>query len=587
MPVYYGPGVRDWPAGAPPGTCWISTAPASTGLAPPLALDVLVSALALRPDPLVEELADVVAPSWQRRSGREAEREVRALPWDWVPVAEDDAEECFVAESLVEILGRARERIGVVARVWGPVDEASRSFLRRLARDARAGTIDLALDAPPALVRSDRTLAEIVEHGEPVGARAQESIPADCGATRLAALSPAGLPLAVVEQLAESSNAAVPPFPGPGGEPWLALPPAARKGLLGRMTAGERRETHARVFDALPSDGLGYLRRPLHALGSGDPGRIAQHHVSFVLATAAISRDVQFRYLALAAAVLRQAPGWEGAVLHCDHGAARLAPRVATHAGYKRATNHFFRALEAAPDARVRTSLWRHLGNVHAVQRRPEALELARRYFTNGFRELPGVGDAEEQLRLRIELLNGLALVHYHGGQKRAALALELRAQRLAREHGEQFPYVSHWATMLLSMNTAKLLERRFNGSARGIAILEQSLLRAEAHESEPVAVELGRLLFEAGDYSKIIEVLGPLVASPWEGIDETDELMAHLYVFLAAAATGDDERARGLVDRITDLCARRELPAGETLVAAATSLLDEPRPVAASSAPA
>jgi hypothetical protein len=140
---------------------------------------------------------------------------------------------------------------------------------------------------------------------------------------------------------------------------------------------------------------------------------------------------------------------------------------------------------------------------------------------------------------------------------------------------------------MLLSMNTAKLLERRFNGSARGIAILEQSLLRAEAHESEPVAVELGRLLFEAGDYSKIIEVLGPLVASPWEGIDETDELMAHLYVFLAAAATGDDERARGLVDRITDLCARRELPAGETLVAAATSLLDEPRPVAASSAPA
>jgi hypothetical protein len=149
----------------------------------------------------------------------------------------------------------------------------------------------------------------------------------------------------------------------------------------------------------------------------------------------------------------------------------------------------------------------------------------------------------------------------------------------LADEHREQFPYVAHWATMLLSMNTAKLLERRFNGSSRGIAMLEECLGQATAHEGEPVAIELARLLFDAGDYSRILEVLGPLVASGWDGLDEADELKARIYVFLAAAATGDSERAIGLVDRVAELCARRDVPAVETLLATTTSLLDRPAP--------
>jgi hypothetical protein len=65
----------------------------------------------------------------------------------------------------------------------------------------------------------------------------------------------------------------------------------------------------------------------------------------------------------------------------------------------------------------------------------------------------------------------------------------------------------------------------------------------AGPHEGEPVAIELARLLLKAGDYQRILDVLCPLLAV--YRFAEEDELMARMYVVLAAAATGDSEEPR------------------------------------------
>lgn len=337
------------------------------------------------------------------------------------------------------------------------------------------------------------------------------------------------------------------------GLPDPSMPPRALAPLLAdaRSMDGSRvkcqhqpaprsRRAALALYDAWDPAGWGYLRRALLVAWVRDLQRLTAQHGIYFQGFRDLGRDFLYQHLDAYARRLREVSSHcrkaavkrKHAVAACI-GAARLAPRVRGINGYRAAVRHYGAALRlcSTKDAEIRIRVLQELANVHAVQRRPEALARARRWYARGMRALEALPiRGEARLAAEIRLINGLALVEYHEHHDTTALALERRAFELAEAAATSFPRVAAWALPLLSLNTARLLERRF-ADPKGASSLLASISSgpASTETRARAALELGRLHFEAGDFGSALVHLEDVLANALKNLDAAEETLARL----------------------------------------------------------
>lgn len=287
------------------------------------------------------------------------------------------------------------------------------------------------------------------------------------------------------------------------------------------------------LYDRWNPSGWNYLRRGLLPAMASDSDRLLGQHILYFAGFKEIGRDFLYRHMARLERTLRNDPrARPDDIVAAAVGAARLAPRVRGRGGYRASVRHYQSALRLCPPTRPeqRTKILQELANIHAVQRKPRSLARARYWYGKGMRQLEAIRDPEERLAAEIRMCNGLALVDYHGRRDEQALALMRRAARLAADAEQLHPRVGRWATPLVNLNTAKLLEKRFGDSTTASQLLDE--IEGGNFASGPRAragIELGRLRFEAGDFEGAVDCFNRVLQREDTDLDAAEEAQTRL----------------------------------------------------------
>jgi tetratricopeptide (TPR) repeat protein len=372
-------------------------------------------------------------------------------------------------------------------------------------------------------------------------------VDSECAASRILAACPQGCPQKVLEDLIGETvtGDAYRLDIGPMGETRVTLSSEALRSVSRALTAAELAEIHRVLYDALPNEGWGYLRRQGHALASNDVNRILMNHHAFLRGIAWVGVDLLYRHYVGIAGSVDGAELAPESRLNALVGAARLATRVREGGGFSEAIQHFRDAIDVCQVPTRRVDLLNQLANVYAVQRDRQSLIEARALYARAFNDLEGLPDDEERFRLAIRLLNGLALVEYHEGHDVEALRLEEQAREVANQGQERFPRIGQWANILLNLNSAKLLEKRFGDLEGAIRMLRDNLSLGAVEDRFRSATELAHLHLDHGRHSDVVEVLAPF----YEGedvsyLDQDMELFGRGMLVVSLLACNAPERA-------------------------------------------
>jgi tetratricopeptide (TPR) repeat protein len=466
---------------------WITVpAPAARPLYPPL-LDIAAAAGDLPgASHLLRVAAEAVAPRYEELVRPGLQRaEPRGPSWDDVVEQDGTAREDLLVRGLVEGLARHPEPLGLRLPRVDRWDHVSSAWLRQL------------------LAHPD-CAHHLIVVGVP-----DPSVP----------------PAELAAFLAGATRSPAPKGPQP--------PPR-------RQPSASSHAAALALYDAWDPSGWGYLRRGLLVARAGDLRRIAAQHSLYFEGFRDIGRDFLYIHLTAYARALQRA-GPDAVPAHAvaaSVGAARLAPRARRAGGYRAAVRHYRRALRLCPQewTERRIRILQELANVHAVQRRPDALSRARKWYARATLEVARLpADAETRVAAEIRQANGLALVEYHGGRNSDALALERRALDLAEQSADAFPRVAAWAIPLLKLNMARLLERRFADLA-GASVLLDAVTRdsTSAETRARASLELGRLRFETGNLTGALDILEDVLSAS-NGLDAREEALARLLRLSAA----------------------------------------------------
>ncbi len=570
MTIYWGPTDDDWETRVAPDTSWLYVAPLSAKPTYPVVLDVAESAVAVAPHGLVLSVRQALAPAWD--DFRPCPTTRAAPKWRDIQREDDDALEAYLLGAAARATASLGSRYGVVLENPQYYDESSAFFVRRLLTAARSSGLSIAIKARPSVADDPRfhlggTSVQVVASRP----RMRPTIDLSCLGHRLLACCPQGAPVEALRALGvplgELDGLTC---PGPGNAIWAYLPTRLQRRALAGIAEPLRRESQRLVFDAWPPEGWGYLRRATLALASEDIPRLLAQHACYLQGSLNVGRGFLYHhYAVLARSLSREEPASPYIVpaLVC---AARLAPWLGKALDTKMAIRHYRSALRRVADPVEKTALIYELANSYALQRQPAALVEARRLYKRGFATLSQIKSAEDHVRLKITLLNGLALVEYHEGHNNEALALERQAQSMVSKAAKDFPHLAEWATTLLNINVAKLLERRFGDVPGAIVLLRQTIEQVDDVEVRVrICNDLSRVYFDHGDHHAVVAVLSniyewgcPVIVS------ERRELLGRLMFTVSLVALGDFQRARCQLKRLDELSQAMEALGAARLVA-------------------
>ena len=186
-----------------------------------------------------------------------------------------------------------------------------------------------------------------------------------------------------------------------------------------------------------------------------------------------------------------------------------------------------------------------------------------------GLAHLVEMPDGAARLRLGIVMLNGLALVEYHGGDNQAALTLEEHAGNLADQLASTDPTLGRSAYSLVGVNTAKLLASRFDDRAAARKKLEGALaLTIADHHAELVRRALSQMYFDDGDFTGVIDVLAPMYPPGQQTPNEAEEFHDRLLLAVSQLAVDTPASCAAQVPRLEKLARRVGTDAAASSVA-------------------
>ena len=566
MPTYWSKTPVDWRRSVP-SVEWLGTDAPRGPLPYPPVLDMVESALDRQSTPLLEAAVAALAPRWeelgQAREPADSKREDS-------PEEEDDTEERLVLYGAALAISRIGRRFGCALTIGVNAEPNARYFATQLARLAEDTGFTLGcvsqVSALPSQMLSRCLARPLIRTVSPPATPLAELTSTDRRVLTVLAASRIGVPITAALRLGLGQEAAdALAVPGPGCTGWIVLSRQARRRLRAGLEARDRCQHAVALFDAWPPDGWGYLRRAQLAVASGDRTRLRSQHAALFAGFAIIGRDLLQRHAAAVAAT--SAIDQDDSESARDHQiaahltAGRLASRLrpVTMANRK-AVAHMGRARGLATDPVERLYLTYELANALAKQRTPESLMRARELYMGGLQDLAAIGEPVQQTRLKITLLNGLALVDYFQGADQAALELEERAERLAIELLEQEPDLARWALALIGPNTAKLLTVRF-GDRRGaiaklIAILP--VVQEDSESSNKIRRDLARLHFAEGEYPEVIRMLDGLYPeNQLVGIRPREEFHDRLILAVAQRIQGNVAASQAQLAQLRLLASR------------------------------
>jgi hypothetical protein len=474
-----------------------------------------------------------------------------------------------------QVIARMSEHAGVILRDPQRYDFGSLFFTERLLREAQLTGLHVVLDAPPAALRKTR-LAPLLESASVNGFRGHRPTPTPNlrdEAVQFLALAPQGLALATLETLGidtSRGSLAWSEFRGPDGTSWAFLPPGHRREVLGTLGESTKQALEASLYEAISPNGWGYLRRSMHAANSGRADLARAQHPAVLAGLQGVGLDSLAAYLGRVVALLEATPSNTEELYRAYVDAARIQPK--SPRGRMLAKRWYRKALSLSTAPSDRASLIYEIANTYATERKPDSLRVARRWYAEGYRLLPGIADAEERAFAEIRLANGLALVEYHSGRNREALALEQRAREVCDEAAERFPAVAAWARPLLATNTAKLLARRFADLAGARGLLSENLARSVGYEEDRARLDLGKVSFDQGDYAAVVAVLSPLFErTDSTRLNEEQEMVGRFLLTLASSLLGMDAAASRQLSRLSYLATVLDSPGALSLIESVT----------------
>ena len=556
---------------------WLSTPPVVGAPLYPVMLDLVEAVMAKAPDGPIRETCRALAPGWEQLEDMGLAERNTPSRGDIFNADSSWGSEHFLIGTVAHAIALLGPGFGVLLRQPQRYDSGSAVFVRRLIREAERTGLRIAIEAPPSFASNPR-YADVAGGVRiiPSPRRSPQRAPSRSLATDMVALCPQGVPIDILRSLGAALSPDVPTAPGPDGQPWAYLPFSTRRQIVAAISPSARRALHARLFEAWPSQGWGYLRRAGHASVSGDPDLMLGQHGCYVCGMMSLSADFLYCYYTALARAVGRSESHRHLAFPVYFCAGKLAPRVRVGGGFRAAISYGVRALKQCTDPADRTMLHYEIANNHAVQRRPVALEAARRWYRKGYKELEQITEPEARAREHIRLNNGLALVEYHQGRHREALHLEERAAALAVQVEDKHPAVAAWAKPLLNFNTAKLMARRFADLPRALELLQANRAASEADVRENASLDLARYCFDAGDFAKVAEVLAPMYEDAYPvAADEEEELIGRFMLSISWLALDERLRVRSQVPRLAYLANTIGSPGSRALV----DLLDRRTP--------
>ena len=432
MSVFIGRGVRHWPDGNSPAATWFCTAPVYRQTEYPVLLDLLDTLENLDPFRLKEAFGSLIPEKWEEIDNCLEAPIYRAITFSDTHSSESSADEIFVEKAIIRMISQVPES-GVLLRDVHLYDPASMRMCRTVINEARARGFHLGIDSPVDHLRCS-PLWELLDSAIHVPPPTINS-----GSDELRALAKKGLvlhalPLSMVGSL-EFSESAFPAVLGANGEAFVDF-----RSCRDSVDTLPCLEELQKAYNAWNPERWGYIRRAFIGLRSGQIRTKPDQHRAVIRAFQVFSRYFLYRYLVHISASSEMGQGTALTKLPCLVGAARLATRVPVPDGFQQAERLYKEALTYPLDPAQRTQFSYELANLLAVQRTEDSLQRARRAYRQAFQSLSRVAGIGEALKLRLQLLNGLALVEYHQHDDRQAFRLEHRARLLAERAGEVYP---------------------------------------------------------------------------------------------------------------------------------------------------
>lgn len=546
MPVYLTAAGAEW-RDRVPHKKWIYTAPALGDSYYPVVLDLLDGAHWLGHSACLS-IRSLVAPSWDDVQVLDAEHLERVL--DEVDF-EDSGHEHFVLSATAKLVTSDLD-FGVVLREPNWHDRSSQRLIRFL--------LEAGLQGGFVVVVEYGELEGLLSHfpelskATQLANRPQRQFNHDyCNPViKLLSIAPHGVPISALERLGIYVKDSVLVCEVAAGEQVAYVPCAARRHIFRHLPIASRRQFNRSVFEAWDPSGWGYLRRARHAISGGDRECLVQN-ARFILAGAKdLSKEIGYKYITVLAGELarRRDPLADKVYV----SGARLSKQLGRNRGSKL---NYLRALRHSYDATAAAQALCELANFYATERASSSLTEAERLCTLGLRRCE-ILPPDTAFYYRVRFLNILALVNYHRAENEAALVTEKKAFDLIDTQRGVLDSTAEWARNLISLNTAKLLDRRFGDNQSAYEILLERVGTSRSPEIEDLVFELGRIYLARREFRSVITLLSDYLDQNHSSRIMGDKevygnlllVVAHMALDERSLAESRIQKACSLVDR-------------------------------------
>lgn len=534
-----------------PKITWLHMAPLTDRVAYPIVLDLAEAALSAVNREEIYSISQTLALTWEELAEHKVDLLMNKGPsWYDTDKEDDDTNERFLVSSFAKILASLGPRFGVILHNPQWFDITSLYFLQRLSIDARNYGLNIAVQVDPRYL-SSTLIRDLFSDYQTTRIKHDQYTVIDLShpLTQFLAVFSHGVPIEVIQELGLQileKDCSV-KF-SQGHQKWLYLPSFARKRVLDQMSAQQQQNIRTMLYDAWKPKLWGYLRRANLAITAKNMERVFSQHSRYVHGSDMIGR--YFLYDQFDA--LCNYPQMEQShKFAAEVGAARLSSRLFGVKGYKTGIKHYKKALSFSMPASIKAALSYELGNLHATQRTQKSLVEARKVYSLGFQYMQNIEDLILRSQAEITLKNGLALVEYHEQSNDAALRLENEAISIA-QNMVNVPQLYEWAVSLLHVNTAKLMLKRFDDPVTAIKLLETVREFGKPEARERCALDLARVYFDQGNYTRILDILHPYYESGNPiALNENREILGRVLFTIALIVTGKFQRAELQLKRL------------------------------------